>query len=63
MKRVQIVFELSHAWEEWSVDVPDDADLKKLDFEDVEFVCMEESGNTSMQIAQVFDEEGNEVGG
>ena len=61
MKRVTVVFELTGAWEEWTVDVPADFDPKAIDFADMEFVCMEESGNTNMAVGMIYDDDGNEL--
>jgi len=56
MKQATIVFELTDAYEEWLVEIPEDADLDTLNFTDVEFLRMKESGNSSMTISEISDE-------
>jgi hypothetical protein len=52
-----VTFALSAAWETWTVEVPDgttDEEILNMTA-DVEFVCMEESGNNSMDAIEVED--------
>ena len=56
MKQATIVFELTDAYEEWLVEIPEDADPVTLNFADVEFLRMKESGNSSMTISEISDE-------
>lgn len=52
-KQVLVNFDLTNAWEEWIIEVPDDADPNDLDFSQIEFVELTDAGNSGMTIVDV----------
>ncbi len=60
--QVRILFELSAAYEEWICEVPKDANLSNLTWDDIQLYGQEDSGWLRAELAQVWDEEGNEHG-
>lgn len=61
MQRVNMVFDLTKAWEEWWVEVPDNFDFDNPDFNQIEFISMEECGCSSMEVVQVIDAAGDDI--
>lgn len=61
MKHVTVIYELTQAYEEWTVEVPerltDEQVSNYIKAGNVEFICMEESGNNMMTPVEVDGED------